>query len=363
VARLRQGPGVVDALESIIASRHDAQDEAEAADGARRTFFTELKADPGKLGLETLLAEITKLMRVRAVGLPPDLFTDVPQWRIEVWKNRALVEYPSTLRRDHTPEVRLTLLAVLCWCRLTEITDSLIQLFVDLVNKINTRAERRVDKAQMQEFKRVSNKETVLFKLVRAALAHPDEKVRQALWPVVGEDTLQDLAAEAEASESRRQIQIRTVLASSYTFAIDLNKRLDYDRVPADDDVDKGSTTPRWGRGTEEPTGYRPNTPCRFQPTACDEPMTEQPRHPASCRLIKGPLGYRMFRERLDGVPPRYDGNRQWNDDEAFPGCDQGKANTRKELILWGASVARSAQVGARSAARRHRGGRVVVLA
>jgi TnpA family transposase len=217
VLRLRQGPGVVDALDAIIAPRHDAQDEADAADGAQRSFFTELKADPGKLGLETLLAEITKLMRVRAVGLPLDLFTDVPERRIEVWKNRALVEYPSTLRRDHTPEVRLTLLAVLCWCRLTEITDLLIQLFVDLVNKINTRAERRVDKAQMQEFKRVSNKETVLFKLVRAALEHPDEKVRQALWPVVGEDTLRDLAAEAEASESRRRTQIRTVLASSYT--------------------------------------------------------------------------------------------------------------------------------------------------
>ncbi len=79
VLRLRQGLGVVDALDAITAPRHDAEDEADAADGARRSFFTELKADPGKLGLETLLAEITKLMRVRAVGLPLDLFTDVPE--------------------------------------------------------------------------------------------------------------------------------------------------------------------------------------------------------------------------------------------------------------------------------------------
>ncbi|WP_433304500.1 hypothetical protein ACQP2F_15240 [Actinoplanes sp. CA-030573] len=44
----------------------------------------------------------------------------------------------------------LTLLAVLCWCRLTEVTDSLVESFVDLVRVINTRAERRVDKAQLR---------------------------------------------------------------------------------------------------------------------------------------------------------------------------------------------------------------------
>ena len=214
VQRLAAVPGVCDALMGIIAARGEDVDAAEAG---QRTFFTELKADPGKLGLETLLAEITKLMRLRAVGLPPELFADVPEKRITVWKDRVLQEYPSTLRRDHSPEVALTLLAVLSWCRLTEITDSLVVLFTDLVNRINTRAERRVDKAQQQEFKRVSNKESVLFTMARAALAHPDGKVREVLWPLVGEDTLRDLAAEAQATESRRRQQIRTTLASSYT--------------------------------------------------------------------------------------------------------------------------------------------------
>ena len=38
-----------------------------------RGFFAELKADPGRLGLETLLEEIAKLSRVREIGLPADL--------------------------------------------------------------------------------------------------------------------------------------------------------------------------------------------------------------------------------------------------------------------------------------------------
>lgn len=68
-----------------------------------RGFFTELKADPGKLGLETLLSEITKLKSVRAIGLPPDLFTDIAERRIARWRGRCAVVFPSTLRRDHAP--------------------------------------------------------------------------------------------------------------------------------------------------------------------------------------------------------------------------------------------------------------------
>ena len=47
-----------------------------AAQGRRSeavTFLQELKEDPGPIQLETLLAEIGKLERVKAIGLPADL--------------------------------------------------------------------------------------------------------------------------------------------------------------------------------------------------------------------------------------------------------------------------------------------------
>ena len=47
---------------------------------------------------------------------------------------------------DAAGPVRLTLLAALCHVRQTEITDSLVELFIQLVLKINTRAEKKVDK-------------------------------------------------------------------------------------------------------------------------------------------------------------------------------------------------------------------------
>ena len=81
----RLGPAVLAALDAVIvgADHTDAvvsrADDVDADDaGGGPALFTELKADPRQLGLETLLAEITKLTRVRAIGLPDGLFADVP---------------------------------------------------------------------------------------------------------------------------------------------------------------------------------------------------------------------------------------------------------------------------------------------
>ncbi|MFJ7495793.1 hypothetical protein ACIQZB_32305 [Streptomyces sp. NPDC097727] len=114
--------------------------------GDGRSHFAELKADPGAPGLESLLAEVNKLKRVRRLELPADLFADVSEKLVDAWRARASKEYPANLERMKLPR-RLMLLAALCHVRQTEITDSLVDLFIQLVLKINTRAERRVDKA------------------------------------------------------------------------------------------------------------------------------------------------------------------------------------------------------------------------
>ncbi|WP_407675941.1 DUF4158 domain-containing protein [Peterkaempfera bronchialis] len=60
-------------LDDLIAEDAGADEESAGGGG---TFFTELKADPGALGLDSLLAEVNKLQRVRGLKLPPELFGD-----------------------------------------------------------------------------------------------------------------------------------------------------------------------------------------------------------------------------------------------------------------------------------------------
>ena len=112
---------------------------------------------------------------------------------------------------------RLTLLAVLCWTRTVEILDALVELLIALVNKINTSAERRVEGELIADLKRVRGKEAILFALAEAAVDHPDDTVRQALFPVVGETTLRDLVREAKATKTAFATRVRTVLRSSYS--------------------------------------------------------------------------------------------------------------------------------------------------
>jgi TnpA family transposase len=197
-------------LEALVA------DDGDDGEAGSRGVYVELKGDPGQLGLDTLLREIAKLERIQAVGLPENLFSDASEKLLEAWKARAASEYPAWMRA-HPPAIRVTLLATLCWVRAAEITDSLVELLIGLVHKINAHAERRVEKELVDDLKRVRGKEGILFALAEAAVEHPDETIRRALFPVVAEGTLRDLIAEAKVTKNAFDKRVRTVLRASYS--------------------------------------------------------------------------------------------------------------------------------------------------
>jgi hypothetical protein len=94
--------------------------------------------------------------------------------------------------------VRYTLLAALCWTRQAELVDGLVELLIGLIHRINARAERRVEKELIGEQVNVPGKRGIFTRLVDAALEHPDDTVRDALYPVApgGANTLSALARE-----------------------------------------------------------------------------------------------------------------------------------------------------------------------
>jgi len=131
-------------LSAECAARLEALVADGPGSGGGRGLLAELKADPGQVGLESLLREIDKLAAVRALGLPTQLFTDGSAKLVQAWRSRAARSYPSDLRQATRP-VRLTLLAALCWARSVEPTDALVDLLIALIQKVNTRADRRVE--------------------------------------------------------------------------------------------------------------------------------------------------------------------------------------------------------------------------
>ncbi len=87
----------MDALLSTVTIAEQA-DEPPADGSFVRSAFQELKLDPGPLTLESVLTEVAKLTRIRQLGLPPTLFTDVPPKIVQHYRQRAAAEATRAMR-------------------------------------------------------------------------------------------------------------------------------------------------------------------------------------------------------------------------------------------------------------------------
>ncbi len=174
-----------------------------------------LKTDPGPVGLGSFLTEIEKLKRIRAVGLPPDLFAQISPKLVKTYRQRAATESPYDLRR-HPRAIRYTLMAAFCIQRSQEITDNLIELLIQITHRISTRAERRINKELVEDFKQVTGKTHLLFRIAEAALNSPDGVIEQVIYPVVSQKTLTDLVKEYKSTGTAYRSRVYTVMRASF---------------------------------------------------------------------------------------------------------------------------------------------------
>jgi len=174
-----------------------------------------LRLDPGPVGVESALSEIAKLRSLRAIGLPADLFQGYTPKLVERLRRRIAAESPSHIRQ-HPQAIRMTLLAALVFQRTQEVTDALVTLLIQIVHRMGKRAEHRVEAAYINDLKRVAGKTRILYKIADAALEHPDESVRDVVFPVVNEQTLRDLVAEYKAQGGAYRQKVQEVMRSSY---------------------------------------------------------------------------------------------------------------------------------------------------
>jgi hypothetical protein len=158
------------------------------ADDRSGAAFSLLQADPGRVGLESLLAEIGKLDIVRSLRLPPDILKPHHPELIKRFRRRIATESVWELRR-HPERSRLPLLVFYCVPREAEIIDGLVELLLEITDRITVRAERRVVEKLLEEYRQVRGKTGILFRVAEAAVGNPNGIVREVIFPVVGEGT------------------------------------------------------------------------------------------------------------------------------------------------------------------------------
>ncbi|MEO0683819.1 MAG: DUF4158 domain-containing protein [Cyanobacteria bacterium J06649_11] len=139
-------PSIIQKIDILLSTEDTEETEDDkSASGSSKKFimsdFAFLKTDPGAVGLNSFLTEIKKLKLIRAVDLPPDLFTGISEKLLKTYRNRASTESPYDLRR-HKDSIRYTLMAAFCVQRAQEITDNLIEILTTIIKRIDNRAEK-----------------------------------------------------------------------------------------------------------------------------------------------------------------------------------------------------------------------------
>lgn len=185
-------------------------------DGYVPAVLMQLRSDPGGPSVASLQTELAKLTLVRKLGLPADLFHQARPHEMERYRQRVAVEAPYELRR-HAEPFRLTALAAFTHLRGRSLTDGLVDLLIETIHRIGAHAERKVERELLDDLKRVTGKQNILFELADASLAQPDGIVREVVYPVAGEQTLRDLVKEWKATGPAYRTTLRTVIRNSYS--------------------------------------------------------------------------------------------------------------------------------------------------
>lgn len=167
-------------------------DTQEDGTGRAPAVLLKLRGSPGRPSLAGMQDELEKLELIRGIGLPTDLFECAVPRDLEHCYLRVSVEAVHELRR-HPDEARLTWLAAFVHLRARSLTDDLVDLLIETIHQIGARAERKVERELLEDLKRVSGKQNLLFTLADATLSHPDGVVRDVVFPVIGEQTLREL--------------------------------------------------------------------------------------------------------------------------------------------------------------------------
>ena len=95
-------------------------------------------------------------------------------------------------------------------------TDNLVELLIDIIHGIGAKAERKVDKELVADYKKVEGKPNLLYKLAQTTANNPKGVIEEVVYKVVSQQTLQDIVKEHENTGPSYREKVYTVMRGSY---------------------------------------------------------------------------------------------------------------------------------------------------
>jgi Domain of unknown function (DUF4158) len=123
--------------------------------------FENLKADPGRPGVDNLQSEIEKLRAIRAIGLRAEPFAEVPWKVLQMFKRRATNEKASEMR-EHPEGIRYALMGCFLHVRALEVTDDVTRMAIELIHRLDARSEKQIHRQSLADLERVEGEMQIL---------------------------------------------------------------------------------------------------------------------------------------------------------------------------------------------------------
>ncbi len=124
--------------------------------------FGDIKADPGRLGLDSVFKEVEKLSFIRSLHLPIENLAAFNTKVLQRYRQRVNSETAWEVKQ-HPENIRYGLYTIFLYWRQREIIDGLSELFIQIVHRLSARAERKLVKTLLSDFQKVHGKTALLF--------------------------------------------------------------------------------------------------------------------------------------------------------------------------------------------------------
>lgn len=182
----------------------------------KKVNFSKIKSDPGKIGLDSVIKECEKLSFINALSFPEYIFKQMNKKTLSGYKMRVASQSAWETQR-HPKNIRYALVAIFLYLRKAEIIDGLVELLIQIIHRLYVRADNKVKKTLLKDFKKVYGKNHILYQIADAALECPQGKISDVIFPIVGENTLTNLIKEYKSNGPGYKLEVHKVIRASYS--------------------------------------------------------------------------------------------------------------------------------------------------
>ena len=178
--------------------------------------LNQLKQEAGGVGLKSLKAELSKLKTIEELALPTALFEGLNERLVDRYRQRVETESLTEIRR-HPDPIRYLLLSAFCYQRAQEIVDSIIELFILLVHRLESRSRKRAASEIVATAQESENHDQMLYQIAVAALSDPEGTVKDVIYPVANETQLETVVENLGEGGKSFKERFHTKMRRSYT--------------------------------------------------------------------------------------------------------------------------------------------------